>query len=142
LCARFPDRFEGSVPNLAGPSRPPFFALSGVLNVRDGRARACFTARLLAHSDVKREFLDKADACPLRPSIRMAVGMLPLPTPLPGGSINALAPFLNLPGRSDFVLVVARWTHDLGQADQCQSEESVKLDPVTLLESGRAVDPA
>jgi hypothetical protein len=38
---------------------------------------------------------------------RRAAGMLPLPIPIPGGSIDALAPFLNLPGRSDFVLVVA-----------------------------------
>jgi hypothetical protein len=33
--------------------------------------------------------------------------MLPLPVPVKGGSINDLAPFLNLPGRSEFVLVVA-----------------------------------
>jgi hypothetical protein len=38
---------------------------------------------------------------------RRAAGMLPLPIPVPGGSIDALAAFLNLPGRSDFVLVVA-----------------------------------
>jgi hypothetical protein len=38
---------------------------------------------------------------------RRAAGMLPLPLPVKGGSIDALAPFLNLPGRSDFVLVVA-----------------------------------
>ena len=44
-----------------------------------------------------------------RPPVRFrrAAGMLPLPVPLRGGSIEALAPFLNLPGRSDFVLVVA-----------------------------------
>jgi hypothetical protein len=38
---------------------------------------------------------------------RRAAGMLPLPLPVKGGSIDALASFLNLPGRSDFVLVVA-----------------------------------
>jgi hypothetical protein len=38
---------------------------------------------------------------------RRAAGMLPLPIPVKGGSIDALAPFLNLPGRSAFVLVVA-----------------------------------
>jgi hypothetical protein len=38
---------------------------------------------------------------------RRAAGMLPLPVPVKGGSINDLAPFLNLPGRSEFVLVVA-----------------------------------
>src|SRR6516225_1483982 len=34
---------------------------------------------------------------------RRAVGMLPLPTPQAGGSIEELASFLNLPSRSDFV---------------------------------------
>jgi hypothetical protein len=38
---------------------------------------------------------------------RRAAGMLPLPVPVKGGSIEALAPFLNLPGRNEFVLVVA-----------------------------------
>ena len=33
--------------------------------------------------------------------------MLPLPVPEPGGAIDDLAGFLNLPGRDDFVLVVA-----------------------------------
>src|SRR6516162_8699415 len=37
---------------------------------------------------------------------RRAAGMLPLPLPEAGGSIEALAPFLNLPSRNDFVLVV------------------------------------
>ena len=43
------------------------------------------------------------------PSVRFrrAAGMLPLPVPSKGGSIEALAPFLNLTTRSDFVLVVA-----------------------------------
>jgi hypothetical protein len=38
---------------------------------------------------------------------RRAAGVLPLPMPTKGGSIEALAPFLNLSRRSDFVLVVA-----------------------------------
>jgi hypothetical protein len=38
---------------------------------------------------------------------RRAVGMLPLPVPQEGGSIEELASFLNLPSRNDFVLVVA-----------------------------------
>jgi hypothetical protein len=38
---------------------------------------------------------------------RRPAGMLPLPVPEKGGSIEALLPFLNLSGRNDFVLVVA-----------------------------------
>ena len=38
---------------------------------------------------------------------RRTAGMLPLPVPISGGSIEALAPFVNLPNRADFVLVVA-----------------------------------
>ena len=38
---------------------------------------------------------------------RRPAGMLRLPVPEPGGSIEALNPFLNLPGRNDFVLIVA-----------------------------------
>jgi hypothetical protein len=38
---------------------------------------------------------------------RRAAGMLPLPVPVKGGSINDLAPFLNLPGRRELVLVVS-----------------------------------
>jgi hypothetical protein len=38
---------------------------------------------------------------------RRTAGMQPLPLPLRGGSIEALAPFLNLAGENDFVLVVA-----------------------------------
>jgi hypothetical protein len=38
---------------------------------------------------------------------RRPAGMLPLPVPEPGGSIEALGSFLNLPSRSDFVLVIA-----------------------------------
>jgi hypothetical protein len=38
---------------------------------------------------------------------RRSAGMQPLPLPLRGGSIGALAPFLNLASDNDFVLVVA-----------------------------------
>jgi hypothetical protein len=38
---------------------------------------------------------------------RRSAGMQPVPLPLRGGSIEALAPFLNLPNDNDFVLVVA-----------------------------------
>jgi hypothetical protein len=38
---------------------------------------------------------------------RRAPGMLPLPMPEQGGSIEALSSFLNLPSRNDFVLIVA-----------------------------------
>jgi hypothetical protein len=38
---------------------------------------------------------------------RWSPGMLPLPTPERGGSIEALRSFLNLPNQNDFVLVVA-----------------------------------
>src|SRR5262245_44212547 len=40
-------------------------------------------------------------------AFRRAAGMLPLPVPQGGGSIEELASFLNLSGRNDFVLVVA-----------------------------------
>jgi hypothetical protein len=38
---------------------------------------------------------------------RRPAGMLSLPVPEPGGSIEALASLLNLPSRNDFVLIVA-----------------------------------
>jgi hypothetical protein len=38
---------------------------------------------------------------------RRAAGMLPLPVPVKGGSIDGLGPFINLPGHNEFVLIVA-----------------------------------
>jgi len=45
------------------------------------------------------------DAPPIR--FRRAAGMLPLPTPVGGGSIKELRPFLNVQSDDEFVLVVA-----------------------------------
>src|SRR5262249_21548865 len=46
-----------------------------------------------------------AEDLPVR--FRRCAGMQPLPLPLRGGSIESLAPFLNLASENDFVLVVA-----------------------------------
>jgi hypothetical protein len=46
-------------------------------------------------------------------SFRRSAGMQPLPLPVQGGSIESLAPFLNLANENDFVLVVA-WLLYLG----------------------------
>ena len=85
----------------------------------DGPQRAVHI-RTAAHEG--RIYLDLADDCwraieigpdgwrvvaapPVR--FRRAAGMLPLPMPMRGGSVEALAPFLNLNGPGDFVLIVA-----------------------------------
>jgi hypothetical protein len=85
----------------------------------DGPERAVHV-RLAEHDG--RIYLDLADECwraveigpdgwrvielpPVR--FRRAAGMLPLPVPQKGGSIESLAPFINLPSQNDFVLVVA-----------------------------------
>jgi hypothetical protein len=85
----------------------------------DGPERAVHV-RLAEHGG--HIYLDLADECwraveigpfgwciigspPVR--FRRASGMLPLPRPQAGGSIDELASFLNLPSRNDFVLVVA-----------------------------------
>ena len=76
--------------------------------------------RVAEHND--RIYLDLADECwravevgasgwriVSAPPVRFirTPGMLPLPVPERGGSIEALARLLNLPGRDEFVLVVA-----------------------------------
>jgi hypothetical protein len=48
----------------------------------------------------------KVTACP-PVRFRRAAGMLPLPMPMSGGSLEALTSFFNLASRSDFILVVA-----------------------------------
>jgi hypothetical protein len=85
----------------------------------DGPERAVHV-RVAEHAG--HTYLDLADECwraveigpdgwrvvgspPVR--FRRAAGMLPLPTPQPGGSIEELASFLNLSSPNDFVLVVA-----------------------------------
>ena len=85
----------------------------------DGPERAVHV-RLAEHAD--HIYLDLADECwraveigpsgwriigspPVR--FRRAAGMLPLPLPQVGSSIQELASFLNLPSRNDFVLAVA-----------------------------------
>jgi len=100
-------------------------AISSALNLLEARAqfdapRRAIYLRVAEHDG--RIYLDLADDCwraveigpdgwqvitcpPIR--FRRAAGMLPLPMPVRGGSIEALTSFFNLPTRSDFVLVVA-----------------------------------
>jgi hypothetical protein len=77
---------------------------------------------------------------------RRAAGMLPLPMPVKGGSIDELAPFLNLPSRSEFVLVVA-WllalcdTAALIRCWRCPASR-VRPRPSSQRSSGRWSTPA
>jgi hypothetical protein len=100
-------------------------AISSALNLLEARAqfdgpRRAVHIRVAEHSG--HIYLDLADerwrAVEIGPNgwqvitnppvrFRRAAGMLPLPTPVRGGSIEALASFCNLPNRDDFVLVVA-----------------------------------
>src|SRR6266566_4444408 len=100
-------------------------AISSALNLLEARAqfdapRRAVYLRVAEHDG--RIYLDLADdrwrAVEIGPDgwqvitsppvrFRRAAGMLPLPTPVRGGSIEALTSFFNLPTRSDFVLVVA-----------------------------------
>jgi hypothetical protein len=103
---------------------PSAGAMSSMLDLIEARAQfegpeRTVHIRLAEHAG--RVYLDLADASwravevgsdgwrviaspPVR--FRRAAGMLPLPVPQAGGSIEALASFLNLPSRNDFVLVV------------------------------------
>src|SRR5262249_19578295 len=76
---------------------------------------------------------------------RRAAGMLPLPVPQRGGSIEELASFLNLPSRNGFVLVVA-WLLATLRADGpypvlaiCREQGSAKTVLSKLLKA--LVDP-
>jgi hypothetical protein len=100
-------------------------AISSALDLFDAQAQfdgpeRAVHVRLAEHAG--HIYLDLADECwraveigpsgwciigspPVR--FRRAARMLPLPLPKVGGSIEELASFLNLPGRNDFILVVA-----------------------------------
>jgi hypothetical protein len=104
---------------------PGSVALNAALNVLEARAQFDgpqhqVSVRLAEHDGLI--YLDLADEfwrCveigpdgwritedpPVR--FRRSAGMLPLPLPMRGGSIESLAPFLNLASENDFVLVVA-----------------------------------
>jgi hypothetical protein len=99
--------------------------IASELNLLEARAQfdapeRCVHVRVAEHDG--RIYLDLADehwrAVEIGPDgwrvsqfppvrFRRPAGMLPLPVPEPGGSIEALASLLNLSTRSDFVLVVA-----------------------------------
>ncbi len=100
-------------------------AVSSAINLLEARAQFDAPRRavyLRVGEDDGRVYLDLADdrwraveigpdgwqvvTCPAV-RFRRSPGMLPLPTPVRGGSIEALASFVNLASRSDFVLVVA-----------------------------------
>jgi hypothetical protein len=90
-------------------------ALNAALNVLEAQAQLDgpqrkVSLRLAEHDgliylDLADEFWRCIEISPVR--FRRSAGMQPLPLPLRGGSIEALAPFLNLASDSDFVLVVA-----------------------------------
>jgi hypothetical protein len=99
--------------------------ISSILDLLEARAQfdapeRAINIRIAQHED--RIYLDLADdrwqAAEVRrdgwrimthPPVRFrrAPGMLPLPTPERGGSIESLAPFLNIPSPDDQVLVVS-----------------------------------
>jgi hypothetical protein len=109
----------------ASGAAPSGAAIGSVLDLLEARAqfdapRRTIDIRVAEHGG--RIYLDLADDCwraveigpggwqvtgcpPVR--FRRAAGMLPLPIPERGGSVEALAQFLNLADRSDFVLAVA-----------------------------------
>jgi hypothetical protein len=105
---------------------PSAAELNSVLNVIEARAQFDGPQRSV-HVRVAEQdehiYLDLADDCwravavsaggwrieSAPPPVRFlrTPGMLPLPVPERGGSIEALGRFLNLPGRDEFVLVIA-----------------------------------
>jgi hypothetical protein len=106
-------------------SAPSPAALSAALNVLEAQAQFDGPERKVSLRIAEQDgliYLDLADdfwRCieigakgwriaadpPVR--FRRSAGMQPLPLPLRGGSIDSLAPFLNLASENDFVLVVA-----------------------------------
>src|SRR6476660_9769962 len=106
-------------------SAPSAAAIRSALDLLEARAQfdgpeRAVNTRVAAHAG--RLYLDLADehwrAVAIGPDgwrvlgcppvrFRRAPGMLPLPVPEHGGSIETLRPFLNLSNRNDFVLVVA-----------------------------------
>jgi hypothetical protein len=104
---------------------PPPSALSAALNMMEAQAQfdgpeRQVSVRLAEHDglvylDLADQFWRSIDICaqgwriidddPVR--FRRPSGMLPLPLPARGGSIDDLRPFVNLPDPNDFVLVVA-----------------------------------
>ena len=113
--------------NITKPQVPPrrLGAISSALDLLEARAqfdapqRAIYL-RVAEHDG--RIYLDLADErwraveigpdgwqVITRPPVRFrrAAGMLPLPMPIRGGSLEALTSFFNVANRSDFVLVIA-----------------------------------
>jgi hypothetical protein len=106
-------------------SAPSADAIRSTLDLLDARAQfdapeRAIHVRVAEHEG--RFYLDLADDAwrvveiapdgwqvVVRPPVRFArrAGMLALPIPEQGGSIEALAPFLNLPSRNELVLVIA-----------------------------------
>jgi hypothetical protein len=106
-----------------GTDAPPSGAAIGsALDLLDARAQFDAPRRVVCIRIAGRIYLDLADdrwhAVEIGPEgwqvmgcqpvrFRRAAGMLPLPIPRRGGSLEALGPFLNVADQSDFVLALA-----------------------------------